>query len=51
MVGNGEMASALPNVPGSLDIKTVTLHDSEKYPPEVQNAFKEKWNAIFQAKK
>ena len=49
-VGNGELASPLSGVPGSLDVKTMTLHDSEKYPPEVQNAFKEKWNAIFQPK-
>lgn len=46
-VGNGELASPLSGIPGSLDAKTVTLHDSEKYPPEVQNAFKEKWNTIF----
>lgn len=50
MVGNGEMASALPNVPGSLDIKTVTLHDSEKYSTDVVNAFTAKWNALFQAR-
>lgn len=48
---NGELASPLPGIPGSLDARSMTLHDSEKYPPEVQNAFKEKWNAIFQAKK
>lgn len=47
MVGKGEMASALPNVPGSLDIKAVTLHDDDKYTPEVVNAFKVKWNALF----
>ncbi len=50
-VNNGELASPLSGVPGSLDIKSMTLHDSEKYPPEVQNAFKEKWNGIFQPKK
>jgi iron(III) transport system substrate-binding protein len=50
MIGNGEMASALPNVPNSLDIRTVTLHDSEKYPPSVVNAFTAKWNALFQAR-
>ena len=47
MTGKGEMASALPNVPGSLDIRTVTLHDDDKYPPAVVNAFKVKWNALF----
>lgn len=47
MVGKGEMASALSNVPGSLDIKAVTLHDDDKYTPEVVNAFKIKWNALF----
>lgn len=47
MVGKGEMASALPNVPGSLDIKAVTLHDDDKYTPDVVNAFKVKWNALF----
>lgn len=50
MVGKGEMASALPNVPGSLDLKSVTLHEDEKYTPEVVNAFKAKWNALFQAR-
>ncbi len=50
MVGNGEMASALSNVPGSLDLKSVTLHEDEKYTPEVVNAFKAKWNALFQAR-
>lgn len=50
MVGKGEMASALPNVPGSLDIKTVALHDSEKYPVDVANAFTARWNALFQAR-
>lgn len=50
MVGKGEMASALSNVPGSLDLKTVTLHDDEKYTPEVVNAFKVKWNALFGAR-
>jgi hypothetical protein len=47
MVGKGEMASALSNVPGSLDIKAVTLHDDEKYTPDVVNAFTVKWNALF----
>jgi iron(III) transport system substrate-binding protein len=47
MVGKGEMASALSNVPGSLDIKAVTLHDDDKYTPAVVNAFKVKWNALF----
>jgi iron(III) transport system substrate-binding protein len=47
MVGKGEMASALSGVAGSLDIKGVTLHDDEKYTPEVVNAFKVKWNALF----
>ncbi len=47
MVGKGEMASALPNVPGSLDIKAVTLHDDDKYTPDVVSAFKVKWNALF----
>jgi iron(III) transport system substrate-binding protein len=47
MVGNGEMASALANVPGSLDIKSVTLHDYDKWTPDAVNAFKVKWNALF----
>jgi iron(III) transport system substrate-binding protein len=47
MVGNGEMASALSNVPGSLDIKSVTLHDYDKWTPEAVNAFRVKWNALF----
>jgi iron(III) transport system substrate-binding protein len=50
MVGKGEMASALSNVPGSLDIKAVTLHDDDKYGPAVVNAFKVKWNALFGAR-
>ncbi len=47
MVGKGEMASAMSNVPGSLDIKSVTLHDDDKYTPEVVNASKVRWNALF----
>jgi iron(III) transport system substrate-binding protein len=50
MTGKSEMASALSNVPGSLDIRTVTLHDDDKYPPAVVNAFKVKWNALFGAR-
>lgn len=47
MAWKGEMASALPNVPGSLDIRSVVLHDDDKYTPAVVNAFKVKWNALF----
>jgi iron(III) transport system substrate-binding protein len=47
MAWKGEMASYLPNVPGSLDIRSVVLHDDDKYTPAVVNAFKVKWNALF----
>jgi iron(III) transport system substrate-binding protein len=47
LVGQGEFASPLPNIPGSLDIKTTTSWDLTKYPPSVANAYAERWRKII----
>ena len=44
----GEIASALPNIPKSMDASSITFLNQDKFtPPEVTNAFRTKWNAVF----
>lgn len=45
--GNGDGASALPNIPGSLDGRSLVLYDPAPYTPEVVKAQIAKWNQMF----
>ena len=45
--GRGDSASPLPNIPGAMDIKTVTPYDPAPYTNDVVAAYTKKWNAIF----
>jgi iron(III) transport system substrate-binding protein len=45
--GEGESASPLPNIAGSLNIKTINPYNAAPYTPEVVNAARAKWNALF----
>jgi iron(III) transport system substrate-binding protein len=44
----GGTASPLPNIPNSLDPKTINPYDPAQYPPEVVKTLTEKYNRIFQ---
>ena len=44
---NGEIASPLPNIPKALDISTTSAVDPSKFPPDVNAAYKAKWDKIF----
>lgn len=52
VVGNGEAASPLPNVPGALDVSKInlTLIDWDKVTPEGVKAFEARWNSLFGAR-
>lgn len=44
----GEIASPLPNIPKSMDAKSMTFLNQDKFTsPEATNAFRTKWNAVF----
>ena len=45
--GDGNSASALPNIPGSLDASTLNLPDLKKFPPEAVKPFTARWNKLF----
>ena len=45
--GRGESASPLPNIPGAMDIRSVTPYDPTPYTTEVVAAYGKKWNALF----
>lgn len=45
--GGGDSASVLPNIPGSLDAKSINPYNPAAYPPEVVNAFRTRWNALI----
>ncbi len=47
--GPGGVASPLPNIPNTLDARTITPFDPLKYPPEAVKAYTEKWNKLFLA--
>ena len=52
VVGKGEAASPLPNVPGALDVSKInlTLIDWDKVTPEGVKAFEARWNSLFGAR-
>ena len=45
--GRGEAASPLPNIPGSLDARTIRPFEPSQFPPDVQKAYREKWDKLF----
>ncbi len=45
--GNGDSASPLPNIPGSLDASTLNLPDLKKFTPDVVKPFTARWNKLF----
>jgi iron(III) transport system substrate-binding protein len=45
--GEGESASPLPNIAGSLDIRTINPYNAAPYTPDVVNAARSRWNAMF----
>lgn len=44
---NGETASPLPNIPGSLSAASIDPFDPTLYPPEVEKKFREEWTRAF----
>jgi len=42
-----DSASPLPDIPGSLDPKSIKVWNPEDYPPEVSAKITERWNSIF----
>ena len=45
--GQGETASPLADIPGSLRASTIVPYDSTAYTPEVVAKYRDKWNKIF----
>lgn len=45
--GQGDSASPLPNIPGSLDSRSITPFDPIPYTADVVKAYTVKWNALF----
>lgn len=45
--GQGDAASPLPNIPGSLDSKNIVPFDSVLYTAEAVRNYSVKWNALF----
>ena len=45
--GQGDSASPLPNIPGSLDPRAISPFDPIPYTAEVVKAYTVKWNALF----
>ena len=45
--GQGDSASPLPNIPGSLDPKTIAPFDPIPYTADAVKAYTVKWNALF----
>ena len=50
LVGNGDFASPLPNIEGSLNPEFYSHYDLARYPAEVVNVYRSKWDAIFKKK-
>jgi iron(III) transport system substrate-binding protein len=48
--GKGDSASPLPNIPGSLDAKTISPYDPSPYTAEVVKAQIARWNAMFKGR-
>lgn len=47
LAAKGEMASPRPNIPRSLDASAIEVFDNSPYTPEVVNARRQKWTALF----
>lgn len=45
--GQGDSASPLPNIPGSLDARSIAPFDPLPYTDDVVKAYTVKWNALF----
>lgn len=45
--GQGDSASPLPNIPGSLNAKSIRPYDPAPYTPEVVKAFSARWAGMF----
>lgn len=45
--GQGESASPLPNIPGSVDGQSIVPYDEKPYTPEFIKARREAWNKLF----
>jgi iron(III) transport system substrate-binding protein len=50
LVGDGESASPLPNIKGSLDITKLSMLDPEKYTADAIKAVETKWNGLFKTR-
>ena len=48
--GQGDSASPLPNIKGSLNAKSIAAYDAARYTPEVIKAYTERWNMLFDAR-
>ncbi|MBM3345485.1 MAG: hypothetical protein FJY55_03140 [Betaproteobacteria bacterium] len=44
---NGETASPLAGIPGSLDAASIATYDIKAYPPEVVRTYRERWDRMF----
>jgi len=45
--GQGDSASPLPNIPGSLNAKSIRAYDPAPYTPEVVKGFTARWTGMF----
>jgi len=45
--GQGDSASPLPNIPGSLNAKSIRTYDPAPYTPEVVKGFTARWTGMF----
>lgn len=46
----GGTASPLPNIPNTVDARTINPYDPEQFPPEIVKTLTAKWNKIFGSK-
>jgi len=45
--GRGEAASPLPNIPGSLDAKSIKPFEPSAFPPDAVKAYRARWDGLF----
>jgi iron(III) transport system substrate-binding protein len=50
LMGKGEAASALPNVPGAMDGRNITPYDPTPYTPEFVKTYLKRWHGLFTGK-
>ena len=48
--GQGDSASPLPNIKGSLEARSIHAYEPAKYTPDVVKSFTERWNTLFTAR-